>query len=109
MARLPLREIVPSQDIVYVGGGSMRNLLAIWRVHGLDLLLREAWERGIVLAGLSAGAMCWFQGAVTTSFGAPVATTGLGWLPGSFSVHADGEPDRRPILPASGGRRHGAG
>jgi hypothetical protein len=81
MARLPLREIVPSQDIVYVGGGSMRNLLAIWRVHGLDLLLREAWERGIVLAGLSAGAMCWFQGAVTTSFGAPVATTGLGWLP----------------------------
>ena len=63
--------IVLSQDIVYVGGGSMRNLLAIWRVHRLDAILREAWERGIVLAGLSAGAMCWFEGGVTTSSGCP--------------------------------------
>jgi dipeptidase E len=95
--RRPLRDIVLSQDVIYVGGGSMRNLLAIWRVHGLDRLLRDAWERGIVLAGLSAGAMCWFAGGVTTSSGAPEPTEGLGFLPGSLSVHADGQPARRPV------------
>ena len=95
--RRPLRDIVLSQDIVYVGGGSMRNLLAIWRVHGLDRLLRDAWERGVVLAGLSAGAMCWFDGGVTTSSGAPEPTPGLGLLPGSLSVHADAQPARRPV------------
>jgi dipeptidase E len=99
--RRSLRDIVLSQDIVYVGGGSMRNLLAIWRVHGLDDLLREAWERGIVLAGLSAGAMCWFEGGVTTSSGLPEPTPGLGLLPGSLSVHADGEPQRRPVYHAA--------
>ena len=69
----PLRELVLEQDIVYVGGGSMRNLLAIWRAHDLDDLLVEAWQRGMVLAGLSAGAMCWFQGGVTRSSGPPEA------------------------------------
>jgi len=95
--RRPLRDIVLSQDVVYVGGGSMRNLLAIWRVHGLDRLLRDAWERGVVLAGLSAGAMCWFDGGVTTSSGAPEPTPGLGLLPGSLSVHADGQPGRGSV------------
>jgi peptidase E len=95
--RRPLRDIVLSQDVVYVGGGSMRNLLAIWRVHGLDRLLRDAWERGVVLAGLSAGAMCWFEGGVTTSSGDPEPTSGLGFLPGSLSVHADGQPARRLV------------
>ena len=95
--RRPVRDIVLSQDVVYVGGGSMRNLLAIWRVHGLDRLLRDAWERGVVLAGLSAGAMCWFEGGVTTSSGAPEATPGLGFLPGTLSVHADGQPARRAV------------
>jgi peptidase E len=95
--RRPLRDIVLSQDVIYVGGGSMRNLLAIWQVHGLDRLLRDAWERGVVLAGLSAGAMCWFQGGVTTSAGAPEPTPGLGFLPGSLSVHADEQPARRPV------------
>jgi peptidase E len=99
--RRSLRDIVLSQDIVYVGGGSMRNLLAIWRVHGLDELLREAWERGIVLAGLSAGAMCWFQGGVTTSSGWPEPTPGLGLLPASLTVHADSEPERRPVYHAA--------
>jgi len=93
-----LRDVVLSQDIVYVGGGSMRNLLAIWRVHGLDQVLREAWGRGVVLAGLSAGAMCWFEGGVTTSSGRPEPTPGLGLLPGSLTVHADGEPARRPVF-----------
>jgi dipeptidase E len=98
----PLREIVLSQDIVYVGGGSMRNLLAIWSAHGLDELLTAAWRQGIVLAGLSAGAMCWFQGGVSSSAGgAPVPIPGLGLLPGSLTVHADGEPERLPVWLAS--------
>ena len=62
--------------MIYIGGGSMRNLLAIWRAHGLDVLLAEAWERGIVLAGLSAGAMCWFEGGITRSSGPPETIAG---------------------------------
>jgi peptidase E len=91
-----LAEIVLEQDAIYVGGGSMRNLLAIWRAHGLDDLLTEAWRRGIVLAGLSAGAMCWFAGGITRSCGPPEAIAGLRLLPGSLTVHADGEPERLP-------------
>jgi dipeptidase E len=90
-----LRTYLLGQDVIYVGGGSMRNMLAIWRAHGLDGVLREAWEQGTVLAGLSAGAMCWFEGGITTSSGAPASVEGLGLLPGSMSVHLDGEPDRR--------------
>jgi dipeptidase E len=85
-----------SQDAIYVGGGSMRNLLAVWREHGIDAAMREAWERGIVLAGLSAGAMCWFEGGVTMSGGAPRPAPGLHLLHGSMSVHLDGEPERLP-------------
>jgi dipeptidase E len=92
-----LEEIVFAQDIVYVGGGSMRNLLAIWQAHGLDTLLLDAWKSGIVLAGLSAGAMCWFQAGVTRSSGPPEALAGLGLLEGSLTVHADGEPERLPV------------
>ena len=99
--RRPLREIVLEQDVIYIGGGSMRNLLAIWRAHGLDALLREAWERGIVLAGLSAGAMCWFEGGITRSSGPAETIAGLGLLPGSLSVHADGEPERLPAYLAA--------
>jgi peptidase E len=98
LARLPtdLRGLLLDQDIVYVGGGSMRNMLAIWRVHELDTILRECWTRGIVLAGLSAGAMCWFQAGITKSRGGPEPVAGLGLLPGSLSVHYDREPERRP-------------
>jgi dipeptidase E len=93
----PLAEIVLEQDIVYVGGGSMRNLLAIWRAHGLDKLLEQAWRSGVVLAGLSAGAMCWFEGGITRSSGPPAPMAGLGLLEGSLTVHADGEPERLPV------------
>jgi dipeptidase E len=93
----PLEEIVLEQDIVYVGGGSMRNLLAIWQAHKLDEILIEAWRRGTVLAGISAGAMCWFEGGVTCSSGAPEPLKGLGLLEGSLTVHADGEPERLPV------------
>lgn len=93
---MSVREHLLAQDIVYIGGGSMRNLLAIWREHGLDVMLREAWDAGIVLAGLSAGSMCWFEGGITMSGGAAEAVRGLGFLPGSNCVHYDGEPERRP-------------
>jgi dipeptidase E len=96
-----LADTVLSQDIVYVGGGSMRNLLALWHAHGLDQLLIEAWQHGTVLAGLSAGAMCWFQGGVTRSSGPPEPIAGLGILEGSLTVHADGEPERLPVWLAS--------
>lgn len=92
-----LADIVLEQDIVYVGGGSMRNLLALWHAHGVDELLVQAWQKGTVLAGLSAGAMCWFQGGVTRSSGPPETIAGLGVLEGSLSVHADGEPERLPV------------
>jgi dipeptidase E len=92
-----LREIVLDQDIVYVGGGSMRNLLALWHAHGLEDLLIEAWQSGTVLAGLSAGAMCWFGAGVTRSSGPPEVMDGLGVLEGSLTVHADGEPERLPV------------
>lgn len=95
--RRPLEEIVLSQDVLYVGGGSMRNLLAIWRAHDLDRLLISAWRQGIVLAGISAGAMCWFEGGITRSSGQPEPLAGLSLLEGSLTVHADGEPERLPV------------
>ena len=70
----------------------MRNMLAVWREHGVDAAMRAAWERGIVLAGLSAGAMCWFDGGISASGGAPAVVHGLGLLDASLSVHLDGEP-----------------
>jgi len=85
------------QDALYIGGGSMRNMLAIWREHGIDDAMRTAWERGVVLAGLSAGAMCWFEGGVSMSGGMPEVVHGIGLLPGSLSVHLDGESERLPV------------
>jgi peptidase E len=95
--RRPLEKIIEEQHIIYVGGGSMRNMLAIFEAHELDRLLARAWRRGTVLAGLSAGAMCWFEGGVTRSSGPPTKISGLGLLEGSLTVHADGEPERLPI------------
>ena len=94
---VPLREHLLAQDAIYVGGGSMVNLLAIWRAQGVDAILRDAWRAGVVLAGLSAGSMCWFQWGVTTSSGHPAPARGLGFLPGSNSVHHDSERARRPV------------
>jgi dipeptidase E len=94
---VPLREHLLAQDAIYVGGGSMVNLLAIWRAQGLERILHEAWRSGVVLAGLSAGSMCWFEWGVTTSSGHPAPAPGLGFLPGSNSVHHDSEPARRPV------------
>ncbi len=94
--RIDLRTVLLGQDVLYVGGGSLLNLLAVWRAHGADAILREAWEKGIVLCGISAGSMCWFEAGLTTSFGAPRPVRALGLLPGSNSVHHDSERERRP-------------
>ena len=62
-------DLLLSQDVIFVGGGSVANLMAVWRVHGLDAIMRQAWQQGTVLAGVSAGALCWFEGGTTDSFG----------------------------------------
>jgi len=92
--------LILDQDVVYVGGGNRANLLAIWRVHGLDAILRTAWASGVLMAGVSAGPICWFQAGVTDSFGPELAAFdgGLGLLPGSFCPHYDSEPARRPTF-----------
>ena len=94
-----LREHVLSQDAIFVSGGNTANMLAVWRVHGFDQVLREAWERGIVLAGSSAGMICWFEAGVTDSFGPQLEgmRDGLGFLQGSACPHYDGEERRRPV------------
>jgi len=92
-----LRSRVLEQDAIFVGGGSTANMLAIWRVHGIDTLMREAWERGIVLSGWSAGMICWFEHGVTDSFGPQLESMAcLGFLEGSACPHYDGEELRRP-------------
>ena len=94
-----LRELVLGQDVILVAGGNTANMLAIWRVHGFDLILREAWESGIVLCGASAGMICWFEAGVTDSFGPQLEgmRDGLGFLAGSACPHYDGEERRRPV------------
>jgi haloacetate dehalogenase len=96
-----LRSFVLSQDVLYVGGGSTANLLAVWRTHGLDRIVAEAWEAGVVLCGISAGMNCWFEQSVTDSFDiarlAPL-TDGLELLTGSACPHYDGDEQRRPAF-----------
>jgi dipeptidase E len=90
-------EVLLNQDIVYVGGGNTANLLAIWRLHGLDQAMRRAYENGIILCGLSAGMICWFESSVTDSFG-PLRDLddGMGFLSGSACPAYDRDPRRRP-------------
>lgn len=76
----------------------MHNLLALWRAHGVADLLLEAHRRGTVLAGLSAGAMCWMDGGVSKSSGRPEVADGLGLIPGSLSVHARQQPERGVVF-----------
>ena len=95
-----LRELALAQDAIFVCGGNTANMLAVWRVHGFDRILREAWEAGVVLTGWSAGMICWFEGGVTDSFGPQLEgmRDGLGFLPGSACPHYDGEERRRPVF-----------
>jgi hypothetical protein len=89
-----------AQDVIWVGGGSTANLLALWRLHGLDTILRECWEAGVVLSGVSAGSLCWHVGGTTDSFGPTLqpVTDGLAFLPYSNSPHHDVEEQRRPLI-----------
>lgn len=98
-----LRDFVMSHDVVWVGGGSVANLLAVWRVHGLDDVLTEAWRAGVVMGGVSAGSICWHAGGTTDSFGPElrVVTNGLGLIPYGNGVHYDTEPTRRPAVQAA--------
>ncbi|MFJ3196623.1 Type 1 glutamine amidotransferase-like domain-containing protein [Streptomyces griseoviridis] len=91
---------VLGHDVVWVMGGSVANLLAVWRVHGLDTVMRRAWRAGVVLAGVSAGSICWFEGGTTDSFGPELrpVTDGLGLLPYGNGVHYDSDPGRRPLI-----------
>jgi peptidase E len=95
-----IRGYLLAQDIIWVAGGNTANMLAIWRLHGVDAALREAWEAGVILTGGSAGSLCWFECGTTDSFNlhrlAPLHD-GLGFLPGSHCPHYDGEAQRRPL------------
>jgi peptidase E len=95
-----VRAHLMSRDVIWVSGGSTANLLALWRLHGLDTILSECWQAGVVLMGLSAGSVCWHLGGTTNSFGLPLRpiTNGLGFLPYSNSPHHDAEPQCRPTI-----------
>jgi peptidase E len=95
-----MRELLLGQDVIWVGGGSVAGLLAMWRLHGLDELMREAWQAGVVLTGVSAGSLCWHVGGTTDSFGPDLrpVTDGLGLVPYSNGVHYDSEEQRRPVF-----------
>lgn len=107
-----LASFVAEQDVFYVGGGNTVHLLAMWRAHGLDKLLRKAWMAGAVLAGISAGMLCWFEDGLTDSFGGLQALNdGLGFIKGSACPHFDGEPERQEAyrqLIARGGSGYAA-
>jgi peptidase E len=93
-------DVLGRADFVWVGGGSVANLLALWRLHGVDDAMRAAWERGAILGGVSAGSICWHTGGPTDSFGPTLApvTNGLGFVPYGNGVHYDSEEQRRPLL-----------
>jgi peptidase E len=95
-----LEAFLMEQDVIWVAGGNTANALAVWRVHGVDRILRAAWEAGCVMTGASAGMNCWFEASVTDSFSLKKLEglrDGLGWLPGSACPHWDGEEMRRPV------------
>ena len=96
----PVDEAIDKADVIWVGGGSVANLLALWRLHGVDTALHRAWESGTILGGVSAGSICWHLGGPTDSFGKELApvTDALGFLPYGNGVHYDSEEQRRPLL-----------
>jgi dipeptidase E len=95
----PAKRMLLAQDVIYVGGGNTRNMLLLWKDWGVDAVLRLAYAQGTILAGTSAGALCWFKEGLTDSNpGGYTALSGLGWIKGSFCPHFDSEPRRRPIF-----------
>jgi peptidase E len=101
-----LESLLLEQDVIYVGGGNTRSMLALWREWELDQILRQAWAAGIVLSGVSAGSICWFEEGVTDSIPGPLTPMGcLGFLPGSNCPHYDSEIERRPTYQRLIGQR----
>jgi peptidase E len=100
---IDLRTKLLEQDAIFVGGGNTKSALAVWREWGLDRVLKEAWENNVLLAGMSAGALCWFEAGLTDSFWGstyrPIPC--LGFLPGACAVHYSGDPQRRETLHAA--------
>jgi peptidase E len=95
-----IEERICNADLVWVGGGSVANLLALWKLHGVDDAMSQAWDQGTILAGVSAGSICWHVGGPTDSFGTTLrpVTNGLAFLPYGNGVHYDNEKQRRPLL-----------
>jgi peptidase E len=95
-----IEALLLKQDVVWVMGGSVAGLLAMWRLHGVDVAMRKAWEAGVVLTGVSAGSICWHVGGTTDSFGPDLrpVTNGLAFVPYSNGVHYDSEEQRRPLF-----------
>ena len=92
-----IKNFIMNQDIIYVGGGNTKNLMALWREWELDVILRQAYDKGTILAGLSAGSLCWFEDGITDSYGSELEPIScLGILRGSHCPHYDGEENRRP-------------
>jgi dipeptidase E len=91
-------QAVRDADLVYVGGGNTVAMVAVWREFGFDAALHAAWQDGTALCGISAGANCWFEQYITDSVPGGGTRAGLGWVPGTFCPHLDGEPWRQPLL-----------
>jgi peptidase E len=96
----PVEQAIDQADVIWVGGGSVANLLSLWRLHQVDVAMEAAWHKGTVLGGVSAGSICWHAGGPTDSFGPTLepVTNGLGFLPFGNGVHYDSEAQRRPLL-----------
>jgi peptidase E len=96
----PVDQAIDQADVIWVGGGSVANLLSLWRLHKVDVAMEAAWHKGTVLGGVSAGSICWHAGGPTDSFGPTLepVTNGLGFLPFGNGVHYDSEEQRRPLL-----------
>jgi dipeptidase E len=96
---LDVEAFLVSQDVIVVSGGNTRNMLLLWEAWGVDKAIRAAWDNGTVLAGQSAGALCWFEAGITDSYPQQYREIdGLGWVRGSFCPHYDSEPGRKPVL-----------
>ena len=94
-----LEELIKQQDVIFVGGGNTKSMLAVWKDWGLDLILKEAYERGVIMCGVSAGAICWFEEGVTDSWAEELKVMDcLGFVKGACCPHYDEEPQRRPSL-----------
>ena len=94
-----LEELIKHQDIVFVGGGNTKSMMAVWKDWGLDIILKEAYEKGVIMCGVSAGAICWFKEGVTDSWSEELKIMDcLGFVKGACCPHYDEEPLRRPSL-----------